>query len=247
MVTDHSFMRFCKVTVVLISHQCYFFGNEPCKNATPETAPRYGPAGIRRGHALADSPRHRPEVHPRLCRPRLARTPRPRGIPAPSAAGRARRRRVLGHPSPFLATPHELRRASGRRERTRAGRPRALPQPWTQAARAFLRRRAVLAETPAGADGDRRPPAHAFRRRPGRHRGVRHRRRSGGGRVALARLGVIPRTRHPGSPRRVAAARELRQPRQGLRGSGVTAAPPARGATGRLPQRQGPQAVLRLR
>lgn len=132
------------------------------RSATLKVTPRCGPTRLRRGHPLANGPRHQPEIHPRLRRPRLARAPRPRGLPASDAAMRAKRRRVLGHPSAFPAAAHEIPRPSRRRERPRPGWTRALPAPRRNPALAFLRRRAVLAEAPAHTDGDRRAPAHTL-------------------------------------------------------------------------------------
>ena len=57
----------------------------------------------------------------------------PRGVPPSIAGGRkGRRRDVLGNLPSLVAMDHEVRRSSGRRERSRHGRLRALPEPWRE-------------------------------------------------------------------------------------------------------------------
>ena len=100
---------------------------------------------------MAQNPWYRPQVDPRLRRQRMAGARGARGL-SPSAAGKRRREwGVLGSRARLAATAHGLRRAPGRRERPRSCRPRALPEPGGPGSRPSLRRRAVLAETPADA------------------------------------------------------------------------------------------------
>ena len=247
----HLNVTFIMHMLAVFSIYVHFNGYEPSTDATPETAPGYRPSRLHGGHTMAEGPGDRPEVHPRLCRPRVARTRRPRRVPPAATRG------AQGSPEASWAIPllslqwlmkyavhlggesaldmagytHYLRLGGRARVHFYGEVPSWLKRLPMQAEIVVRRRYAYSATTPSVSTmpiltpRETGPTVEVWRWPL---------RASSPERAILEALDELPQEC------------DLRQPRQGLRGVGVAPTQAAHGTPGGVPQREGAKAVLRV-